>query len=571
MKQKISFFYYLLIILIMLPMSTYGRPITDQAPFVMIYDGVHDLHEQSFAYLSQQISSNTCTETYGFLPCTSKILGNVFLIVVYGYLMFLAAKSLSVGSEILLQILGPGIIGGLFLPLLSSLPDATIILASGISGSKETAQSQVSVGMGLMAGSTVMLLTILWGTCLIVGRCDLENSVAIDQKDTKGFSLAGSGISTDIWTSYAARIMIISVIPFVIVQLAQVLYATPSQLALLLSLIVSICLLVIYILYQIFQPRIQRRKLAYIKYKNLVSGLLEYLKAQDVGRFLKDNGEPDTEVIQKLFESLKNSDGYITAKDLRTLLIGMHFEEKDMDIDEAVAGIMLDFDKSHDSRIDMEEFVRGIVRWLQKAKHSAKQNDQSPKTPKILSSFHQRTKAEQDLLSENNDESPESVKNPRWNTLKAVVMLLLGTAVAGVFADPLVDAVDNFSTATTIPSFFVSFVILPFASSSEIVSALIFASRKKIRTASLTYSEIYGSVTMSNILSLSVFLGLVYIRDLTWNFSSEVLVIVIVSILMGLVASFRTTFPLWLCFPVYALYPLSLLLVCILNYVARMP
>jgi hypothetical protein len=47
---------------------------------------------------------------------------------VYSYLMFLGAKLLSEGSEILLKILGPGIIGGLFLPVLSSLPDATIIL-----------------------------------------------------------------------------------------------------------------------------------------------------------------------------------------------------------------------------------------------------------------------------------------------------------------------------------------------------------------------------------------------------------------------------------------------------------
>ncbi|KAJ1417405.1 Sodium/calcium exchanger membrane region [Sesbania bispinosa] len=565
MKQKFLF-PYLVFFLLILSKFSYGRPITDQAPLVMISDGVHDFREETHIYLSQDISSNTCTESYGFLPCTTNVLGNVFLIVVYGYLMFLAAKSLSAGSEILLQILGPGIIGGLFLPVLSSLPDATIILASGLSGSKETAQSQVSVGMGLLAGSTVMLLTILWGTCLIVGRCDLENSVAIDQKDTKGFDLAGSGISTDIWTSYAARIMIISVIPFVIVQLPQVIHGTPpSRVAVLLSLIVSICLVVIYTLYQIFQPRIQRRKLAYVKYKNLMSGLLELLKSQAVGRFLNDNGEPHTEVIEKLFESLKNLDGYITAKDLRALLIGVHFEEKDMNIDEAVARIMLDFDRSHDSRIDREEFVRGITKWLRKAKHYATQNDHSPKTPRLLNDFHQRTQAEQDLLVENSDETVERVKNPKWNTLKAVMMLLLGTAVAAAFADPLVDAVDNFSTATSIPSFFVSFVILPFASSSEVVSALIFASRKKIRTASLTYSEIYGSVTMSNILSLSVFLGLVYIRDLTWNFESEVFVILIVCIVMGLVASFRTTFPLWLCFPAYALYPLSLLFVYILN------
>ena len=45
--------------------------------------------------------------------------------------------------------------------------------------------------MGLLAGSTVLLLTIIWGTCVIVGKCDIEEGVAKDSLDTKGFSLIG--------------------------------------------------------------------------------------------------------------------------------------------------------------------------------------------------------------------------------------------------------------------------------------------------------------------------------------------------------------------------------------------
>lgn len=66
---------------------------------------------------------------------------------------------------------------------------------SGLSGNAETAQSQVSVGMGLLAGSTVMLLTVIWGTCVIVGKCDLQDGLAKDNQDTKGFSLTGSSQS----------------------------------------------------------------------------------------------------------------------------------------------------------------------------------------------------------------------------------------------------------------------------------------------------------------------------------------------------------------------------------------
>lgn len=72
---------------------------------------------------------------------------------------------------------------------------------------------------------------------------------------------------------------------------------------------------------------------------------------------------------------------------------------------------------------------------------------------------------------------------------------------------------------------------------------------------------------MNNVLCLSVFLALVYVRGLTWDFSSEVLIIVIVCILTGAFASFRTTFPLWTSLVAFALYPFSLALVYVLDYV----
>lgn len=106
----------------------------------------------------------------------------------------------------------------------------------------------------------------------------------------------------------------------------------------------------------------------------------------------------------------------------------------------------------------------------------------------------QQTKREHLLLGDSSDQSDEiveGVENPKRVTIKAVLFLLCGTAIAAAFADPLVDAVDNFSSATNIPSFFISFIALPLATnSSEAVSAIIFATRKNIRSASLTFSEV---------------------------------------------------------------------------------
>lgn len=107
-----------------------------QSSTYLTSDGVSESETESSPYqitlkpLSAELT--TCEETYGFMPCTTTVLGNLFLMLVYGYLMYSAAKWLSSGSEILLEILGPGIVGGLFLPVLTSLPDAMLILGEYI-------------------------------------------------------------------------------------------------------------------------------------------------------------------------------------------------------------------------------------------------------------------------------------------------------------------------------------------------------------------------------------------------------------------------------------------------------
>lgn len=40
-----------------------------------------------------------------------------------------------------------------------------------------------------------MLLTVIWGACVVVGKCDLHHDgsdiIATDKVDTKGFSMMG--------------------------------------------------------------------------------------------------------------------------------------------------------------------------------------------------------------------------------------------------------------------------------------------------------------------------------------------------------------------------------------------
>ncbi|PWA81966.1 sodium/calcium exchanger family protein / calcium-binding EF hand family protein [Artemisia annua] len=542
----------------------------------LISDGITNNNKNGILRLNpltEDVVTEACEQTYGFLPCTDTAFGNLFLILVYGYLMYLAATYLSAGSELLLEILGPGLVGGLLLPILGALPDAMLILVSGISGSVEVAQEQVSVGMGLLAGSTVMLITVIWGTCINVGKCDIEDSIAVDNKDTKGFNLVGSGVTTDIWTSYSAMIMAVSVLPFIVVQFPQILHSDSGRhLAVLLGLIVSVSLLIAYCIYQVVQPKLQRRRLAFAKHKHVRSRILKYLKQRALGRLMDGAGKPNNDVLKKLFESIDtNVDGHLSHSELRALVVGMRLYEINLNEDDAVNKVMRDFDTSDNNEVDFEEFAEGIKNWLEEAKGSKiDPHIAGPDTLKYIHDYYEETKKEHALLGDDvgDDEEEDGVDDPRRTTIKAVLFLILGTIIAAVFADPLVDAVGSFSTATGIPSFFISFIALPLATnSSEAVSAIIFASRKKRRSASLTFSELYGAVTMNNILCLSVFLALVYVRGLTWDFSSEVLVILIVCIVMGVFGSLRTTFPLWTSFIAFALYPFSLALVYVLDYV----
>ncbi|XXG66744.1 hypothetical protein AAC387_Pa06g0257 [Persea americana] len=557
-------------LLLLLSISGQSRLVPDTSSN-LISDGIRRVRQPPLLLLESPSPSDdeTCEQTYGILPCSTTIWGNLFLMLVYGYLMFMAAKYLSSGSELLLEILGPGIVGGLFLPILGHLPDALLILVSGLSGSIETAQKQVQIGMGLLAGSTIMLLTLLWGSCVVVGKRSLVNSTSVDSQHTKRCSLTGSGVTIDAKTRKTARIMAMSVIPFVIVQLPKVFHiSSKSRITVLISLILAVAFLISYCLYQVVEPWIQKRRVAYVKHKHIMSGFLRHIHKTAMGRLLDENGKLNEPVIEKLFHRLDvNHDGHVSSQELTALIIGIDFSNIDLDEEDAVDKVMDDFDTSGDRLIDLKEFFNGISRWLEEAKRSVVQGGSSTNK---YDDFHVKTLEEYYDMADSRDEIAEGVETATRVSIKAGLMLLLGTVIATAFADPLVDSVTNFSNATNIPSFFISFIAMPLATdSSEAFSLIISASGKKQRYTSLTFSEIYGGVTINSLLCLAVFLALVYVRHLTWEFSAEVLVILMVCIVMGLFTSSSTTFPLWTCSIAFLLYALSLVLVYVLDYVLK--
>ena len=68
----------------------------------------------------------------------------LFMMCVYGYVLMTGSQIISQGSEMLLLIYGPGIIGGLIIPILGAIPDCAIILISGLGeGSQKDIQQEL--------------------------------------------------------------------------------------------------------------------------------------------------------------------------------------------------------------------------------------------------------------------------------------------------------------------------------------------------------------------------------------------------------------------------------------------
>ncbi|KAK0579493.1 hypothetical protein LWI29_027099 [Acer saccharum] len=420
-------------------------------------------------------TSVTCEPIYGFLPCTTELWGQVFLVVVYEYLLSLSEQYISSGSNLFFEMFGTGIFGASLFHVLSIFPQLILVL--------------------------------------------------------------GYGVETDAETKYTARIMLVSMIPFLLLQLAKVIHSsTGTRVIVLVSLIITLVFLITYWTYQIFEPWIQNRRLDYLLNKHVQKKLLRSLLTSD--------NRPNISLIEVLFRKIdKNKDTYISNDELRALILGIQIEGVGLDEDDFDAKVMEVFDNSGNSHINENEFVTGLTGWL-------------TNQPKF---FHHDSKKT----------SEERKKNESWwNYVKAGFLVSLGTAVTVLLTQPLMESLQELSTAVNIPSFFVSYVVIPLALSSRQALKTVTSARQKTENAaSLTFSEIYGGVFMNNMMGLVIFLMLVYIRNISWDVSAEVLIVLIICTAMGVFASFSTKFPFWTSIVAYLLYPISLLLLFIFTEV----
>lgn len=159
------------------------------------------------------------------------------LLAVYGYVLFTASNMLSEGSELLLLVPSlANLVGSIVLPILGAVPDGAIMLFSGLGPG---AQENLGVGVGALAGSTIMLLTVPWGLCILAGAVGIKDGTAdyvvkkrrgstISAEDMMAQKMAGEGLGVSPSGQIAvnARIMIATSLIYLVIQGPAIDYMT---------------------------------------------------------------------------------------------------------------------------------------------------------------------------------------------------------------------------------------------------------------------------------------------------------------------------------------------------------
>ena len=138
---------------------------------------------------------------YDMYPCSLTWTGNLFLLLIYGGILAWGAKQINLGSDKLLEVFPPGLIGGVLLPVLGALPDATVIFFSVINASGADAQEQLNellVKMSFEIGNdTPQFKGERTFRCLLLANPEPGSSDTILRKDDAWEQLAKTGYDID--------------------------------------------------------------------------------------------------------------------------------------------------------------------------------------------------------------------------------------------------------------------------------------------------------------------------------------------------------------------------------------
>lgn len=531
--------------------------------------------------------------------------GLLWLFVSYGYVLYFASNMIGEGSELLLLVPSmAGLVGGVVLPVLGAVPDGAIILFSGL-GSKEAAQETLSVGVGALAGSTIMLLTVPFALSVMAGRVDVvdgstnyKGKPKLKAKDSFVEELNHTGVALSDAVKHGGVVMAMTTIPYFLIQVPALFLHGPSEEVAagehwwaLSGMLVCLIGLSGYMWLQLKiskegedkGKRIAVMKKLLTKGKVSLSGALKAnvqemtelelnaaTEYQAIQQSDKPNYPPPTvaaylkEVLRDAFLSYdENRNGLLDPREVQTFFRDFHENIKEDEMD----ALFQKFDTDGNGTICFDEFV-GMAYIL--ITENRDDDRQSTKGSAALEVAENITSEEGD--GEEEEEIPEDFadlppdEQQRAIQMRAFIMLAIGTTLVILFSDPMVDVMQEIAVRAHVSPFYVSFILAPLASNaSEVIASQYYAAKKTRKTITVSLTALEGAASMNNTFCLSIFMGLIYFRGLAWQYTAETVAIVCVEFFMAWVVQ-RDTLSSMQALIVFSLFPLSLVLVSGLEY-----
>lgn len=504
----------------------------------------------------------------------------MFLTVVYAVVLFQSSGLISGGSELLLLVPSvAGLVGSIVLPILGAVPDGMMVLFSGLG---PDAQSQVSVGVGALAGSTVMLLTFPWVIAVVCGRVPLDANGQAKYPAKAGelppFAASGVGYGPEIPKS--AKIMLATTLLFLIIQLPAtfeelVTGSTPKQAnaentPALVGLV--LCVLAFFgYLWLCYMDASEDKELAKIieeVKKGTVSIAIAVKQVQGSDKesgLIDKNYKRLKKIVTPFFKNYDlDKSGSVSASELYSLL-------KDLGTRMTWADAQTLF-KKHDvgdrsfGALNLDEFTKCVIDYLESDEYK------QSRSGKVAPAEAAPSKKEGDEEEEEAEEMPEDLADMSPDQqMKRVIfrscwMMGLGTFLVLIFSDPMVDVLSEWGNVLGVSPFYISFVVAPFASNaSELLAAYTYAVKKSSKSISTSLSTLLGASCMNNTFCLGIFLALVYFKKLAWQFTAETIAIVMVQWLIGFLTISRSTHTTSVGLMIFGCYPLCLFTVWFLE------
>ena len=540
-------------------------------------------------------------------PSTVGLTGLLWLFLSYGYALYFASNLISEGSDLLLLVPSmAGLVGGVVLPLLGAVPDGAIMLFSGL-GSRAKAQRTLSVGVGALAGSTIMLLTIPLFLTIYGGRVNLDEKGVPNYKKvprlTKKGSLSAELFNTGVALSDGVRdganIMMITTLPYFLIQVpAMFLHGPTTAIAkgekywALAGFAVCIIGFVWYLHLQLQQSQqgMDKDKRVAVVKKLLQDGEVSLCGALSAtvreqegssgsgeGYEAISSDEPTEEVKAYLKEILRegfarydeNGDGTLDLKEVKTFFRDFHEDISDDEID----SLFMRYDTDGDRILSFDEFIGACYVFIKD--HDKREAERARKSTKPKEEGGDTEDALVDGMFSEDDEEVEEIPEdfteltPEEQQMaikkRAFFMLFVGTALVLLFSDPMVGVFDEIAIRMNLSPFYVSFILAPVASNaSEVIASMYYASKKTRKSMTVAVSALEGAASMNNTFCLSIFMGLIYFRGLAWAYTAETISIVLVEFILGIVLK-NSTLTYFAGFLILSVFPLSIALVAVLK------